>query len=251
MKVMTIAIILAIGAFVWVGIVLASQGRGRARASAPDEANEQDASAGPAKRKLRLAGGLPVAIALMLGISVYMLTGQPGYPGAPVQQSDELKGFGEPIEDPRAGFVDRFSPMASWLAASDGLIRSGKPLLAARLLQQGVRQYPDNLDLWLAYANALVVNGGDRMTPPAALAYERAAAINPDHPGPPFFSGLALASSGDFEGARARWTALLERSPERAPWREDLLNRIAALPPAVPAASGGNDNNGSNPPNPE
>ena len=38
---------------------------------------------------------------------------------------------------------------------------------------------------------------GERLTPPAELAFRRAAALNPAHPAPAFFYGLARARSGD------------------------------------------------------
>ena len=173
---------------------------------------------------------IPVGGAIMIGLAVYLMVGRPNYPGHPVAHSLAGADFGLPIADPRKGMVDRFSSVNSWLATSDGLIRTGDTQSATELLQQGIRRNPDNIDLWLAFANALVAHSKGVMTPAAAMAYDKAARLNPDHPGPPFFAGLALAQSGDFAGARKLWTELLQRTPADAPWRDDLTQRLASLP---------------------
>lgn len=178
-------------------------------------------------------GRVPVAVAIMFGLTGYLLAGRPGIPSAPVAVP-ELQGFGEPLRDPRAGMADRFGPASQWLGMSDGLMRAGRTQLAAEALQQGLRVHPRNVDLWVGFGNALIAHSGGIMTPAAAMAFDKAADIDPTHPGPPFFAGLALAQSGDVEGARAIWGELLERSPANAPWRADLAERLAAMPPPAP-----------------
>ena len=74
---------------------------------------------------------------------------------------------------------------------------------AAELLQNAVRRSPDNADLWVGYGNALVMHGGGMMSPAAQLAFQRAAALAPDHPAPRFFYGLALAQGGQLRRGRA------------------------------------------------
>ena len=196
--------IIAFGVIVWSALLLLGRMPGRAR--------------------------IPLATAITLGLIGYVVTGHPGMAGAPVQRG-EPPGFGEELVDPRQGMSERFGPAAQWLGMSDGLMRMGRTESAAQLLEQGLRRYPRNVDLWVAYGNALVAHSGGLMTPAAAMAFERAGAIDPSHPAPPFFSGLAMAQSGDVEGARRVWQALLDRSPADAPWREDLTQRLAAMPP--------------------
>ena len=43
------------------------------------------------------------------------------------------------------------------------------------------------------------------MTPSAELAFRRAAQIAPEHPGPKFFFGIALAQGGKFDEAERIW----------------------------------------------
>ena len=67
------------------------------------------------------------------------------------------------------------------------------------------------------------------MTPAARLAFARAAEISPNHPGPPFFFGLALAQAGQLDEAERVWRDLLDRSPADAPYRADLAQKLAQL----------------------
>lgn len=177
---------------------------------------------------------IPLAASIMLGLSGYLLLGSPAIPAAP-KAPPEREGFGEVLRDPRKGLADMRGPAAMWLGLSDGLLRNGNSQMAAEALQVGLRAYPRDVDLWIGYGNALVAHSNGMMTPAAEMAFQRAADIQPDHPAPQFFFGLALAQGGDIEGARRIWQALLDRTPPDAPWREDLTGRLAMLPPAGPA----------------
>jgi cytochrome c-type biogenesis protein CcmH len=172
---------------------------------------------------------IPLTATLMIGVAAWALMGRPGLVGAPVTPP-ENQNFGDRIGDPRQGMAERFGPAAQWLGLADGLMRGGRTESAARALAQGLRRYPRNVDLWVGYGNALVAHSGGVMTPAAAMAFDRAAAIDPRHPAPAFFAGLALAQGGDAAGARAVWQELLDRSPAEAPYRADLEARLASLP---------------------
>ena len=69
------------------------------------------------------------------------------------------------------------------------------------MIRAGLRSDPDNADLWVGLGNALVVHADGMMSPAAELAFQRAAQIAPDHPGPQFFYGLALAQGGKYDEA--------------------------------------------------
>lgn len=166
---------------------------------------------------------------LLFGLAGYALQGSPGLPSAPKQAAKQMVQSGEGlVAARRALFSDGRQP-PDYIMLSDGFARKGQYDRAAALLRQGVHRNPDDAEGWLALANALVEHAEGQVTPPALYAFERAQQAFPAHPGAGYFLGMAYLRSGDPQEARRVWSDLLERSPEDAPWREDLMFRIASL----------------------
>ena len=182
---------------------------------------------------LRVRGGLLTAsaAALLLGASGYALQGSPGVPGAPAASGEGHEIF--PLTDARHAFFGHFTPAESWLLMSEALERDGHSEDAVGILQNAVKRYPADPQLWIGLGNALVDHARG-LTPPAELAYRRAAEMAPGHPGAPFFYGLALARSGDRKDAVAMWQHILETAPADAEWRPLVEQGVAAL--SAPAA---------------
>ncbi|WP_225204566.1 tetratricopeptide repeat protein [Novosphingobium huizhouense] len=198
--------------------------------------------------KIPRAGWEIAGAALLFGIAGYALQGHPGYAGAPKQAAETEKTADAALLKQRQEMGDAFGKGASWLTLADALSREGQFRAASDVLKTAVGKNPDDADLWVAYGNALVGHSDGLITPAAQFAFQKAAQIAPDHPGPPFFMGLALAQSGKLADARAIWAELLRRAPADAPYRADLESRLARLdqmlaasgqampPPAGPAA---------------
>lgn len=186
-------------------------------------------------RWLGVRGGFLTAAgaALLLGGAGYALQGSPNLPGAPAEGSS---GRGVlPLAEARHAFFGEFSPEEGWLRMSEALARDGNTEDAVGILQNAVRRYPRDPQLWIGLGNALVDHARG-LTPPAELAYQRAAEAAPGHPAAPFFYGLALARSGDRQQAVEIWKAVLAKAPPNASWRPLIEQGIAALsgPSAAP-----------------
>lgn len=173
-------------------------------------------------------GGLftATAAALLFGAVGYAVQGRPGLAGSPAQGSAGLGIL--PLTDARHAFYGDFSPEESWLRISEALARSGNTEDAVGILQNAARRYPGSAHLWVGLGNALV-DHAHGLTPPAELAYRRAAELSPGYPAPPFFYGLALARSGDRQGAVAIWKDILAKGPADASWRPLVEQGVAAL----------------------
>lgn len=202
-----------------------------------------------------LVGRLPrsgwevTGAALLFGLAGYALQGHPGLPGAPTPAVENPELADATLLKERQQMGSAFAKGRSWLILADGLTRQGQYRAAADVLAKAARENPDDADIEVALGNALVGHSEGLITPAAQFAFRRAAAIDPTHPGPPFFMGLALAQSGRLVDARAMWADLLARAPADAPYRPDLEARLARLdqmiaasgppaaaPPAPPAA---------------
>jgi len=184
---------------------------------------------------LGVRGGLLTAsaAALLLGASGYALQGNPDLRGAPAASGEGHDIF--PLTDARHAFFGNFTPAESWLRMSEALARDGRSQDAVGILQNAVKRYPGDPQLWIGLGNALVDHARG-LTPPAELAYRRAAQMAPGHPGAPFFYGLALARSGDREAAVGIWRNVLRTAPKDASWRPLVEQGVAALSAAPQSA---------------
>lgn len=179
--------------------------------------------------KMPRAGWELTGAALLLGISGYALQGRPDEPGAPKAPVENQKAADAALIKQRQEMGQAFGEGQSWLVLADGLARNNQYGAAAEVLRKGTQQFPNDADLWVAMGNALVGHSDGLISPAAQFAFQKAANIAPDHPGPPFFMGMALAQTGRLAEARAIWAELLQRSPADAPYRQDLVSRIQRI----------------------
>jgi cytochrome c-type biogenesis protein CcmH len=173
-----------------------------------------------------------IGAALLVGIVGYAIQASPGQSGAPKQAAQEAGKSGAALVEARQQLAQAQASgvgLNRWLVIGDALARNGQYGDAAGVILGAVEQNPKNADAWLAMANALTAHADGNLTPAALYAYGRAAQADPVHPGPPFFLGLALAQSGRLPEARGLWAELLARSPQDAPWRADLAERLKRL----------------------
>lgn len=194
---------------------------------------------------LRWLGGMRGA-ALQLALSAVLLAGagyawqgRPGLPSARPAPAAERGIAQTPFSMARKELFGQFDASGAWLTLSDGYRARGDTKAAVDIVRSGLRQNPDNAVLWLGLADALVVHGDHLVTPAARSAFERAAALAPDHPAPRLFYGMAMARSGEFDEAERIWRALLADSPADAPWRAiveqqlQLVEEARALQPGA------------------
>ncbi|OYU34891.1 tetratricopeptide repeat protein [Novosphingobium sp. PASSN1] len=179
--------------------------------------------------KLPRTGWEITGAALLFGISGYALQGHPSQPGAPQAPVENAKLADQTLIKQRQEMGSAFGQGQSWLILADALTRQGQYGAAADVLRSAIAKSPKDADLWVALGNALVGHTDGVITPAAQFAFQKAANIAPDHPGPPFFMGLALAQTGRLAEARTLWADLLARSPADAPYRADLQERLARL----------------------
>lgn len=187
--------------------------------------------------RLPRSGWEVTGAALLLGLAGYAVQGHPGLPGAPTPPAETLQLADAALIKERQQMGEAFGKGQAWLIMADALTRQGQFRAAADLLGKAARANPDDADIQVALGNALVGHSEGLITPAAQFAFRRAAAIAPDHPGPPFFMGLALAQSGRLVAARAMWADLLRKAPADAPYRADLALRLQRLDQLI-AASG-------------
>jgi cytochrome c-type biogenesis protein CcmH len=167
--------------------------------------------------------------ALLAAMAGYAWQGRPELSGRPAAAPVEQQLPDSDFATIRNGMMERFNTASQWLMMADAFHRSGDTRGAVGILRSGLRQHPDDPDLWVGLGNALVVHADGLMTPAAELAFDRAARLAPDHPGPKFFYGLALAQAGRIDEAETVWVELLARAPQGASWRPIVEERLQML----------------------
>lgn len=171
------------------------------------------------------------AAAVLLGLAGYAWQGSPGLAGQPKTASTAVAGgqFDEQLAERRRGMAERYGKAGQWLMVSDGLGRQGKTKEAANVLLAGLKQSPDDPNLWLGLGNALIAHAGGVVSPSADFAYRRAMALDPDAPAPPYFYGLALVRAGQLQAARELWAPLAASAPQGSQIKAELELNIARI----------------------
>lgn len=168
--------------------------------------------------------------ALLFGLVGYAWQGSPGLAGNPKEPNEQIdEQSGEAMVNARRQLFDDTRAKPDYLVTSDAFARRGKFSDAAGMLRKGLAENPGYLEGWLALAMALTGHADGFVTPAASYAYAQARAIDPRHPGADFFLGTSLLRGGEIIAARDTWGRLLENSPEDAPWRPEIEQRVAEL----------------------
>jgi cytochrome c-type biogenesis protein CcmH/NrfG len=170
------------------------------------------------------------AAALLLGLAGYAWQGRPDLAGTPRQAAGKGgAAFDEKLAEQRRGLAERYGKAGQWLILSDGLGRQGKTKEAANVLLSGLRESPNDPNLWLGFGNALISHAGGVLSPGADFAFRRAMTIDPEGPAPRYFYGLALARAGQLKDARTLWAPLAASAPEDSEVRKELEANIARI----------------------
>ncbi len=179
---------------------------------------------------------LALGIAAAAALGGYARTGHPSQPDRPAPPRVETPMAEPEIEAARTRLLQNQGDVGAWLLLSDALARQGATEESVAAMQVALKAFPRSPDLWVGLGNALVLHAGGAVTPAARLAFGRASMIDPLHPAPRYFLGLAYLQAGHPEDALATWQALRVDSPAGSPWLRDLDERIVAVRAMVSSA---------------
>jgi cytochrome c-type biogenesis protein CcmH len=179
--------------------------------------------------------------ALLLALPGYSWQGHPGRAGSPKAPPTREEVPENAFAALRPELLGQFDRAGAWLTLAEGYQARGDTQAGVDIVRRAIELNPNDADLWVGLGNALVMHADGLMSPAAELAFNRASQIAPDHPGPRFFYGLALAQGGRFDEAEQVWRQLLASAPPSANWRSaieaqlDMLARVRSAQPAGPA----------------
>jgi cytochrome c-type biogenesis protein CcmH len=125
---------------------------------------------------------------------------------------------------------DRPGDVTGWMLLGKGYLSLGDPNQAAIAFRNAADLAPpaQKPELLSAYGEALMLSTGS-VTPEAETAFAAALAGNPKDRAARFYLGQAYADRRQPDRALALWRSLLADAPPNAPWRAELINRMAML----------------------
>lgn len=182
-----------------------------------------------------------VGAALFLGGAGYAWQGSPLLAGSPARGASAPEVIEPEMIALRDSMLGRYTQDTSYIVAADAMTRIGERRAAAQVTLAGVSKLPRSFILWTWLGVTLAAEAGDRMSPPALLAFRQAARLAPEHPAPPFYLGMAYVKAGEFGQARGAWARAVRLCPAGASYRAPIAERLMLLDRllasgAVPAA---------------
>jgi hypothetical protein len=172
------------------------------------------------------------ATAVTLAATGYVWQGSPGVEGHPVTTAKKGVEVDPNLVAMREAMFGRYTQSDAYFHISDAMVRGGSPELAAKAMLGAVTKAPTDIALWTWLGVTLTDSDGGMISPAARFAFDKAIAMGPTHPGPPYFLALALVRTGQYPEARAQLARALELTPATLEYRatiEDQLGRLDAF----------------------
>lgn len=200
-----------------------------------------------------MIAGIVVAIAVPVAAGlIYLEIGRPELPSQPLAERTDVPGRAPQLTAARNNPANN-PGQTQGLDSVDAMVGN---------LEQKLEEEPENFEGWMllgrsysvmdrfgdaaqAYSKAaalpegqtdpaphmqmgeaLVFSAGGVVTERAAESFNRAVAIDGNHPGAQYYLALARGQAGDLQGAYDGWVALAKSSPADAPWLPALMERI-------------------------
>lgn len=178
------------------------------------------------------------ATALTLGAAGYAWQGSPDVAGTSVAQKEERVEIDPEIVALRDALFGRFNFAWTHFMRSDAMTRIGARSTAVRAMLLAVQQGPRDPAVWTGLGMAFADHDGGLVSPASRFAFDRAMAVHPTHPGPPFFLGLAYVRAGQLAEARTYWARAVELAPAEASYREALVMQLERLDRVIAMQAG-------------
>ena len=167
------------------------------------------------------------AAAILLGMTGYALQGRPSVKSAPAKSLAAKEDAAVQLVDMRADMDQSFGGAKRWLVTADAFAKQGDYKLSASYIQAGLKQNPNDPDLWSALGLQLMLASNGEMSLPAQLAFDKARAIRPNYPAPYYFAGLSRLFAGNIDSAILLWEKTLSLATPNAKWKPRLESQLA------------------------
>ncbi|MCM2400382.1 c-type cytochrome biogenesis protein CcmI [Rhizobium sp. S153] len=173
-----------------------------------------------------------------IGLGLYLLTGSPGMPAAPLAERLENPGNNLELLVAKAErhLAENPNDGAGWDVLAPIYFKSQRIGDAELAYRNAIRFLGTNPARMSGLGEVLVAGSGGIVTEDARSAFEEALRLDSNNPRAEFYLALALEQAGKRAEAKAAFEKLLAASPKEAPWVPLVSQHIAANGDDVPAA---------------
>ncbi|WEZ83980.1 c-type cytochrome biogenesis protein CcmI [Rhizobium sp. 32-5/1] len=203
-------------------------------------------------RANRLAQLCVIIVLPALGLCLYLTTGSPDVPDAPL--SARLANPGDDanilIAQAEQKLAKNPEDGAGWELLAPIYYRTGRIEDAAVAFDRAIRLLGPSPARLGGYAESLIALSGGLITTEAQTALQKSLVLEPNDPRAEFYLALALKQEGKKAEALAAFNKLVAQSPKDAPWLPLVNDHIASLKNDPTTADAGTKANEAAPGNP-
>jgi cytochrome c-type biogenesis protein CcmH len=203
-------------------------------------------------RANRLAQLCVIIVLPALGLCLYLTTGSPDLPDAPL--SARLANPGDDanilIAQAEQKLAKNPEDGAGWELLAPIYYRTGRIEDAAVAFDRAIRLLGPSPARLGGYAESLIALSGGLITTEAQTALQKSLVLEPNDPRAEFYLALALKQEGKKAEALAAFNKLVAQSPKDAPWLPLVNEHIASLKDDATTADAGTTTNEAAPGNP-
>ncbi len=184
------------------------------------------------------AGALTAAVVFLIGLGSYFALGQPALAVKSFEplRNDDFPGL---IATLAERIRERPDDLSGWMLLGRGYVSMGQNAEGAKALARAIElaqaQGKPSVALDSDYGEALMQSEGPGSTN-AEGAFHQALILDPKEPKARYYLGAIAAMRGKTQDAIGLWQGLLADAPTDAPWRQNLVDQIAALNAAAVGA---------------
>jgi cytochrome c-type biogenesis protein CcmH len=187
------------------------------------------AEAGGDAAKAALAGAI-VFFVLAIGGGLYWWLGRPDLAQRSLTRIED-RDYAGVIAELAQDVRKRPNDVRGWLFLGAGYMKLRDPDDAAKAFARAIQVAGPKppAGLYALYGEALSEAASGEVVPGAAAAFEKTIALDPHNVMARYYLGLLHAQKHENDQALAIWRSLLDDAPPDAPWRGEVVNRIAML----------------------
>jgi cytochrome c-type biogenesis protein CcmH len=179
-----------------------------------------------------LLGGAIVLFVFAIGGGTYVLLGRPEL-ALRASRGPDMQDIGSLVAPMVQHLHKAPSDARGWTMLGKLYLTINDPQDAAKALARAIElsraSRTESAELYSAYGEAVVRLSSGAVSPEAEASFEQALRLDPKDQAARYFLGFAYAARGENAKAVALWQSLLKDAPANASWRQELIDRIAAL----------------------